>query len=373
MVVDLQKTKDVNEERLNSIATTVQAQGGTMTGMQSVLDKMWLIREGLSKGKTNTESCKEFTPDSDMSLITNDDLEPIVLYSSIMANCKELLAMVVELQKSRDVNDEWLSSIAATQQAQGETMKGIQSLMDKLWNYNEVLSSGMTEHEKTQDSNKSIVTEDEAPTSGIFSSRNLKIEIPRFNGEDAEGWVYSIEEFFEIYATPSDQRLKLASVHLDGPARDWYIWVEPNKTVSTYFEFISGILVRFGKTLYEDPKTALKKLQQENSGEDYQAQFKKLSTKVTGLTEDWLVSIFVGELKGYIQTEVILDQTVPTWKLSLTFARKLSNYALPSPPPVLSQVSPPATSGTKGIPAESSSSYLMHKCLTAAEIKAKRA
>ncbi|KAF7811917.1 Ty3/gypsy retrotransposon protein [Senna tora] len=320
-------------------------------------------------------------------------------YSDTMASCKELLAMVVELQKSKDVTNIQLGTIESTVQAQGEAMKGMQAVLDKMWTQFQVWSAPPDDDKSkadfTPDSKRSLVTDD-GLTPGIISHRNLKIEIPRFNGEDAEGWVFSIQEFFEIYATPLEQRLKLASVHLDGPARDWYMWVKLNKTVSTYSEFLTGLLVRFGRTLYEDPKTALKKLQQENSVEDYQAQFEKLSTKVTGLFEDWLISIFVRGLKGYIQTEVILGQprtymdAVSLAKLhqqkqsqlqdylkplgsktGTTFAGKLTSYAPPTVSPVSVKGATATSSGTKGSPSESSASSQLHKRLTAAEIKAK--
>ncbi|KAF7841378.1 Transposon Ty3-G Gag-Pol polyprotein [Senna tora] len=222
-------------------------------------------------------------------------------------------------------------------------MKGMQAVLDKMWTQFLVWSTQPDEDKSknvfTPDSKGSLVTDDGC-TPGMFSSRNLKIEIPRFNGEDAEGWVFSIQEFFEIYATPLDQRLKLASVHLDGPARDWYMWVKLNKTVHTYSEFITGLL----------------------------AQFEKLSTKVTGLTEDLLVSMFVGGLKGYIQTEVVLGQ--PSTYMEVV---SLANYPPSNASPVTSKVSTPATSGTKGSVSESSTSSPLHKRLSAAEIKAKRA
>ncbi|KAF7839024.1 Transposon Ty3-G Gag-Pol polyprotein [Senna tora] len=88
----------------------------------------------------------------------------------------------------------------------------------------------------------------------------------------------------------------------------WYRWVKMNKTVQTWQEFVQSLLLRFGNNLYENPKTALKKLEQINDVEEYQAAFERLSTKVTGLEESWLVSIFVGGLKAYLQTEVVLGQ-----------------------------------------------------------------
>lgn len=54
--------------------------------------------------------------------------------------------------------------------------------------------------------------------------------------------------------------------------------------------------LRFGTSLYDDLKAALKELKQTNTVSEYQAKFEKISTKVTGLSEFWLISFFIAEL-----------------------------------------------------------------------------
>lgn len=61
--------------------------------------------------------------------------------------------------------------------------------------------------------------------------------------------------------------------------------------VYTWEAFLNALLLRFGTTLYEDPRVALKELKQ--------GPFEELSTKVTGLPETWLTSFFIAGLKDH--------------------------------------------------------------------------
>lgn len=52
----------------------------------------------------------------------------------------------------------------------------------------------------------------------LFRGKWLKVDVPRFNGIDAEDWVFKIKEFFKVYGVPEEQRIKVASFHMEGPA-----------------------------------------------------------------------------------------------------------------------------------------------------------
>ncbi|KAF7801223.1 Retrovirus-related Pol polyprotein [Senna tora] len=106
------------------------------------------------------------------------------------------------------------------------------------------------------------------------------VEVPHFVGTDVERWLFKMEEFFELYATPMKQRVKLASLHMEEDASDWYMRAKRNGLVKTCSPFYQAIKLRFGGTLYEDPKLAMKELQQTGTVEEYQAAFEKLSTKI---------------------------------------------------------------------------------------------
>ena len=56
----------------------------------------------------------------------------------------------------------------------------------------------------------------------ISPIKNLKLEFPRFQGEDPTCWVYQANQFFSYQNMPEHQRVIMASYHLDGDALIWF-------------------------------------------------------------------------------------------------------------------------------------------------------
>jgi len=52
--------------------------------------------------------------------------------------------------------------------------------------------------------------------------RFLKLDVPRFNGTDAPGWIFKITQFFLYHETPEEERIIIALFYLDGPTLAWY-------------------------------------------------------------------------------------------------------------------------------------------------------
>ena len=52
--------------------------------------------------------------------------------------------------------------------------------------------------------------------------KNLKLEFPRFQGEDPTCWVYRAKQFFSYQNNPEHQQVVMASYHLDGEALIWF-------------------------------------------------------------------------------------------------------------------------------------------------------
>lgn len=50
----------------------------------------------------------------------------------------------------------------------------------------------------------------------------LKLHFPKFNGEDPIGWIYKAGQYFEFKNISTDQRVQLASFHLEGIALQWH-------------------------------------------------------------------------------------------------------------------------------------------------------
>lgn len=69
-------------------------------------------------------------------------------------------------------------------------------------------------------------------------------------------------------------------------------------------DLVCALEVRFGPTKFEDLTTALSKLQQVSSVQDYLAQFEALANRTKNLNEAFMISCFVGGLKEDIRLDV---------------------------------------------------------------------
>ncbi|XP_026428220.1 uncharacterized protein LOC113324098 [Papaver somniferum] len=103
-----------------------------------------------------------------------------------------------------------------------------------------------------------------------------KLLLPHFDGTDPEGLIYKVELYFEFYETPPLQQVG----------------------------FSTALLKRFGRNHYDDPAASLAKLSQMSSLAEYQEEFERLSNMVTGLSEDFLISCYIGGLKEELRLEV---------------------------------------------------------------------
>lgn len=54
--------------------------------------------------------------------------------------------------------------------------------------------------------------------SGGIRSRSIRLEFLRFDGVDPARWIYRAEQFFFYHQTPLNQRISIASFHLEEKA-----------------------------------------------------------------------------------------------------------------------------------------------------------
>jgi TolA-binding protein len=52
--------------------------------------------------------------------------------------------------------------------------------------------------------------------------KSIRLEFPRFNGDDPIGWVYKANQFFNFHNNLAQHRLFIASFHMEGKAITWY-------------------------------------------------------------------------------------------------------------------------------------------------------
>ena len=158
----------------------------------------------------------------------------------------------------------------------------------------------------------------------IYSSKMAKLEFPRYYGEDPTEWLNKVGQVFEFQGTVEDQKVSLASFHLEGEANQWWQWLSRNykdeNRIITWRTFMEELWARFGPTECEDFDEALSRVRQSGTLRDYQKEFERLGNRVQGWTQKALVGTFMGGLKPEISESIRMFRP-KTLKEAISLAR----------------------------------------------------
>jgi hypothetical protein len=191
-----------------------------------------------------------------------------------------------------------------------------------------------------------------------FSSTMAKLAFPKYSGEDPTEWLSRVAQFFEFQGTNDNQKVSLASFHLEGKANQWWQWMrrtyrEEGRLVTWEF-FEEELLARFGPTDCEDFDEALSRVRQGGSLRDYQKEFERLGNRVHGWTQKALIGTFMGGLKSEIADEIRMFKP-RTLKEAISLARmrdeQLARTRRFTRPPLLNRISIATTSVNHPTPA----------------------
>jgi hypothetical protein len=54
----------------------------------------------------------------------------------------------------------------------------------------------------------------------------LKMDFPRFSGEEPIIWLDRVAQYFQLQQTPEEQKVTLAAFYLKGEANQWWQWLK---------------------------------------------------------------------------------------------------------------------------------------------------
>ena len=123
-------------------------------------------------------------------------------------------------------------------------------------------------------------------SSGSFHMKAVRLEFPRYDGsEDPTIWLCRAEQYFEFQGTGKDEKVRLASYHMEGDAQ---IWIQRKKLLKAnmeWEEFKFELMLRFRSAPNEDGFGELCKLRQTSMVREYQSRFERLLGKAGTLTD----------------------------------------------------------------------------------------
>lgn len=230
---------------------------------------------------------------------------------------KDLIAKIDNMQVAMDQREERLM---AAIEHRDDRVKLLEISLQSISKFIEahMVSSNVNSIEASQPSQS--LQEVEIIREKSFTTRSVKFDFPRFDGEELLHWVYRAEQFFSFYRIPDDERLEIASMHFDGPVVPWYQMVEKEGRVKTWAALVDALEDAYGPSIFENPEFALFKLTQaEESVASYYANFTTLANRVDGIAPSVMISCFISGLRKEIQRDII-----PLKPESLSKAAKLA-------------------------------------------------
>jgi len=103
-----------------------------------------------------------------------------------------------------------------------------------------------------------------------------KLHFHRFDGDNPKLWISRCEDYFEMYSVDSSYWVHLALNQLDGPAACWSQSVAKRLKQSSWSEFSSMLLERFGRDQQESLIQQLYHIRQTTTIADYVERFSEL-------------------------------------------------------------------------------------------------
>ncbi|KAH0738993.1 hypothetical protein KY290_037698 [Solanum tuberosum] len=161
-------------------------------------------------------------------------------------------------------------------------------------------------------------------TGGSFIiPRHTKLDFPRFNGqEDPLGWLNRCEHFFRHQQTMEEEKVGLASFHLEGNTHLWFLQLETTLLQLSWDDFKHHCNLHFGPPIRSQK---LGKLRQIGSVADYQETFEQLILRAGTLTQSQKIKLYISGLTDYIAIKVELHNPLylaTTMSLSRLYEHK---------------------------------------------------
>ena len=114
--------------------------------------------------------------------------------------------------------------------------------------------------------------------------------MPTFDGSSnssTKSWVEKLDIYFQLNQMSETEAIKVATLHLDGEAQDWWFHgmvTLGHSMVTTYAEFTRRLMERFDRRDPEQHFVELTRLKQTGSPETYIADFLRVSVMVPDLS-----------------------------------------------------------------------------------------
>ncbi|KAD3641782.1 hypothetical protein E3N88_31006 [Mikania micrantha] len=208
-----------------------------------------------------------------------------------------------------------------------------------------------------------------------------KIEFPNYGGGDPRGWILKAEKYFKYYHIPEDEKVDIASMHLDGDALDLFSWLSTDHRMMFWEDLTHAFQKNFGPAEFQNPDEFLCSIRQTGTVQEYRQEFAKRSARVADWPDHCLLGVFLNGLKEELKADVRIHKPHTVFNavsLALQFETKVShiksqktssgtptNTSIPDPKKGVTNVysgTGPAKTGPRLSETEKQARYLKGEC-----------
>lgn len=154
-----------------------------------------------------------------------------------------------------------------------------------------------------------------------------KIDFPTFSSGDPRGWLLKAEKYFRYYQIPDEEKVEIASMHLEGDALYLYSWLSDDHPITFWEELVQVFTRNFGPAEFQNPDEFLCSIKQTGTVQEYRQEFAKRSSRVSNWPNHCLLGVFLNGLKDELKSDVRIHKPRTVYgamSLALEFESKLT-------------------------------------------------
>ena len=193
----------------------------------------------------------------------------------------------------------------------------------------------------------------EGPCEQDFHPKHKKWDFPHFDGTtDPMLFLNKCEAYFRQHRTMAEERVRMASYHLDDAAQLWFIQLQEDEGTPTWVNFKDLVNLRFGPPLRSAPMFELAECCRTGTMEEYANRFQALLPRAGRLDEAQRVQLFTCGLRPPLSNTVHLHN-LDSLAAAISLARQVELMELERPTPVPPRAPPcglPAPAARAALP-----------------------
>ena len=127
-------------------------------------------------------------------------------------------------------------------------------------------------------------------------SKFKRVEMPVFNGDDPDSWLFQADRYFQIHKLTNSERLIVATISFEGPTLNWYRAQEERDKFIDWLNLKERLLLRFRFMCEGSLYGCFLRIQQDLSAEEYRNLFDKWMAPLADIQEKIVEETFMGGL-----------------------------------------------------------------------------